>query len=80
MQKLIAERDIDPDAWEFTAMGEAVPPVALGRGAMLVAAPSLGLDDYAAQMRSSDVLFSPMLLRRTPAIRRSRWQHAGGPS
>ena len=61
LQKLIAEGEIDPAAWQFVAMGEAMAPVSLGRGAVLEAAPWLDLAGYAALLRGSDVLLSPML-------------------
>ncbi len=61
MQKLIMERLIDPEAWDFLAMGESFDPVDLGGGARLVPLPWLDLEGYARQMRGADVLLSLML-------------------
>ena len=47
--------------WEFLAMGDAIAPVGLGGGHVLKPAPWCNFDDYAAQMRSADVLLSLML-------------------
>jgi O-antigen biosynthesis protein len=61
LQKLIVEGRIDPTEWEFLGMGEPFVPVGLGGGARLLSAPWLDLDSYARQMRTSDILLSPML-------------------
>ena len=61
MQKVIADRAIDPADWEFLGMGDKFAPIDLGSGARLEPAPWLDLDGYARQMRESDVLLSLML-------------------
>ncbi|MGV2288755.1 glycosyltransferase [Trinickia sp. YCB016] len=47
--------------WEFLGMGESFEPIALGRGYTLTAAPWLGFEAYADQMRGTDILLSSML-------------------
>jgi hypothetical protein len=61
LQKLVADRNIDPEQWQFVGMGDAFEPVALGRGAVLNPVPWLDFAGYARQMRESDVLLSLML-------------------
>jgi hypothetical protein len=61
LHKLMHEPGFEPEAWEFLAMGEALAPVALGRGAVLRPLPWRDFDGYAQQMRESDVLLSLML-------------------
>jgi glycosyltransferase involved in cell wall biosynthesis len=61
LQKVVAERILDPNEWEFVGMGEAFAPVPLGGGAVLQPAPWLNFDAYAQQVRESDVLLSLML-------------------
>jgi glycosyltransferase involved in cell wall biosynthesis len=60
--RLAIERGIlSPLDWDFVGMGEQFEPVDLGHGATLTCAPWLGFDDYAREMRHSDVLLSLML-------------------
>ena len=61
LQKLIFEGAFDPAEWEFLGMGDPFAAVDLGRGAQLVSVPWLDFDSYARQMRTSDLLLSPML-------------------
>ena len=61
LQQAVAEGVLPADQWEFLGMGEAFAPVDLGHGAVLRPAPWLGLQEYADQMRESDVLLSLMM-------------------
>jgi O-antigen biosynthesis protein len=61
LQKVIADGALSPDHWDIIGIGENFEPIALGRGAMLVAEPWHDLDGYAALLRHSDVLLSLMM-------------------
>lgn len=61
LEKAVADGTLDPERWELLGMGEAFPPVSLGRGSSLVPAPWLDLAGYAQQMRESDILLSLMM-------------------
>jgi hypothetical protein len=52
-------------AWEMLFIGEDVPPLDLGRGITIRAAPWLDYDGYAALLRRSDLLLSLMLSPHT---------------
>lgn len=49
------------EPWELLFIGEAIPPVDLGRGVTIRPAPWLDYDKYAALMRSADIVLSLML-------------------
>ena len=55
----------DGAAWEMLFIGEDLPPLELGRGLTIRAAPWLGYDAYAALLRRSDLLLSLMLSPHT---------------
>jgi hypothetical protein len=55
----------DGAAWEMLFIGEDLPPLELGRGLSIRAAPWLGYDDYAALLRRADLLLSLMLSPHT---------------
>lgn len=57
----IARGVLSPLQWDFVGMGEQFEPVNLGHGATLSCAPWLGFDDYAREMRHSDILLSLMM-------------------
>lgn len=61
LRQAIARGILSPLQWDFVAMGEHFEPVDLGHGATLSCAPWLGFDDYARQMRHSDILLSLMM-------------------
>ena len=61
LRKAIAQGILSPLHWDFVGMGEPFDPVNLGHGATLTCAPWLGFDDYAKEMRHSDILLSLMM-------------------
>jgi hypothetical protein len=60
----IQRGDFGPD-WEFWSIGETVPELQLGRGALLRPMPWRSLPEYAALLGSSNVLLSLMLSPHT---------------
>ena len=61
LRQAVASGAIDKEHWEVWAMGEKVPPVALGNGVFLNPLPWMSFDDYAKRVRTSDLLLSLML-------------------
>ncbi|MET4608340.1 glycosyltransferase involved in cell wall biosynthesis [Bradyrhizobium sp. JR4.1] len=61
LRRAVASGVIDRDNWEVWAMGEKIPPIALGEGVMLNPLPWMSFDDYAARVRSADLMLSLML-------------------
>jgi glycosyltransferase involved in cell wall biosynthesis len=61
LRAVIANGVLSPLNWTFLGMGEQFEPEDLGHGAILECAPWLGFEDYARQMRQSDILLSLML-------------------
>ncbi|MEH2487036.1 rhamnosyltransferase WsaF family glycosyltransferase [Bradyrhizobium sp. AZCC 2230] len=61
LRRAVASGAIDKDNWEVWAMGEKLPPIALGEGVMLNPLPWMSFDDYAKRVRTADLLLSLML-------------------
>lgn len=61
LRRLVEERRVATDRWEFLAMGNETGEVPLGEGATLKPLPWQSLQDYAGTMRNADVLLSLML-------------------
>ncbi|WP_170296042.1 glycosyltransferase [Azospirillum brasilense] len=61
LQKAISDGVFDPAEWDFIGMGEDFAAIPLGGSAWLRPAPWLDFAGYANQMRTSDLLLSPML-------------------
>lgn len=61
LRQAVASGVIDKDNWEVWAMGEKIPPVALGNGVFLNPLPWLSFDDYAKRVRTADLMLSLML-------------------
>ena len=61
LRRAVASGAIDKDDWEVWAMGEKIPPIALGQGVMLRPLPWMSFDDYARRVRTADLLLSLML-------------------
>ena len=61
IQMAVQHEVFDVDEWEFLGMGDPFEPVAVGPRSVLRPAPWRDLAGYAAQMRESDILLSPML-------------------
>jgi O-antigen biosynthesis protein len=59
-----------PDEWEFAFMGEQLPPISLGEGAVIRSVPWLDYDGYASLLRGSTVGLALMLSPHTgyPAL------------
>lgn len=65
LRRAVEQQVFSADGWEFFAMGEALPPVDLGRGVVLRPLPWAGYADYARQLRTADVGLSLMLSPHT---------------
>ncbi len=61
LRRAVASGAIDKDNWEVWAMGEKIPPIALGEGVMLNPLPWMSFDDYAGRVRTADLMLSLML-------------------
>jgi len=61
LRQAVARGILSPLQWDFVGMGERFEPVNLGHGATLSCAPWLGFNDYAREMRHSDILLSLMM-------------------
>jgi len=61
LQMAIRHEVFDEDEWEFLGMGDPFDALAVGPRSVLRPAPWHDLAGYAAQMRESDILLSPML-------------------
>jgi glycosyltransferase involved in cell wall biosynthesis len=61
LRQAVASGVIDKDNWEVWAMGEKLPPVALGNGVFLNPLPWMSFDDYANRVRTADLMLSLML-------------------
>ncbi|WP_242475385.1 rhamnosyltransferase WsaF family glycosyltransferase [Thiohalocapsa halophila] len=65
LRRAIAQNGFAIHDWEFLSIGEPLPPIDLGSGATLVNRPWLAFEDYAALIRSADVILSLMLSPHT---------------
>ncbi|MGY4350480.1 glycosyltransferase involved in cell wall biosynthesis [Bradyrhizobium sp. GM7.3] len=61
LRRAVASGAIDKNNWEVWAMGENIPPIALGEGVMLNPLPWMGFDEYAGRVRTADLMLSLML-------------------
>ncbi|MBR0823521.1 glycosyltransferase [Bradyrhizobium liaoningense] len=61
LRRAVASGAIDKDNWEVWAMGEKIPPIALGEGVMLNPLPWMSFDEYARRVRTADLMLSLML-------------------
>ena len=61
LRQAVASGVIDGDRWEVWAMGETLPPVALGHGVYLNPLPWMSFEDYAKRVRTADLMLSLML-------------------
>ncbi|MCK1291977.1 glycosyltransferase [Bradyrhizobium sp. 30] len=61
LRRAVAAGAIDKDNWEVWAMGEKLPPIALGDGVMLNPLPWMSFEDYAERVRTADLMLSLML-------------------
>lgn len=61
LRRAVASGAIDKDNWEVWAMGEKIPPIALGEGVMLNPLPWMSFDEYAQRVRTADLMLSLML-------------------
>ena len=61
LRQAVAAGAIDKDNWEVWAMGERLPPVALGNGVYLNPLPWMNFDAYAERVRTADLMLSLML-------------------
>ncbi|MGY3419728.1 glycosyltransferase involved in cell wall biosynthesis [Bradyrhizobium sp. F1.13.4] len=61
LRRAVASGAVDKDNWEVWAMGENIPPIALGEGVMLNPLPWMSFDDYAGRVRTADLMLSLML-------------------
>ena len=61
LKALVREHVLDASRWDIVGMGEQFASLDLGFGSILECAPWLGIDEYAEQMRTSDILLSLML-------------------
>jgi hypothetical protein len=61
LQVAVARGAFDACDWEFLGIGDPFDPVPLGGGREIRSLPWMSFDGYAARMRSSDLLLSPML-------------------
>lgn len=61
LRRAVASGAIDKDNWEVWAMGEKIPPIALGEGIMLNPLPWMSFDEYAQRVRTADLMLSLML-------------------
>jgi O-antigen biosynthesis protein len=61
LRRAVASGAINKDDWEVWAIGEKLPPIALGEGVMLNPLPWMSFDDYARRVRTADLLLSLML-------------------
>ncbi|MBU2803660.1 glycosyltransferase [Acidithiobacillus ferridurans] len=61
LRQAVASGAIDSESWEVWAMGENLPPVALGHGVYLNPLPWMNYQDYAKRVRTADLMLSLML-------------------
>lgn len=61
LRRGVASGAIDKDNWELWAMGEKIPPIALGGGVILNPLPWMSFDEYARRVRTADLMLSLML-------------------
>ncbi|WP_234679582.1 rhamnosyltransferase WsaF family glycosyltransferase [Bradyrhizobium monzae] len=61
LRRAVASGAIDKGNWEVWAMGEKIPPIALGGGVMLNPLPWMSFDEYARRVRTADLMLSLML-------------------
>ena len=61
LRQVVASGAIDNESWEVWAMGENLPPVALGHGVYLNPLPWMNYQEYAKRVRTADLMLSLML-------------------
>ena len=61
LRRAVASGAIDKESWEVWAMGEKIPPIALGEEVMLNPLPWMSFDEYAGRVRTADLMLSLML-------------------
>jgi len=61
LRRAVESGAINKENWEVFAMGEALPPLALGRGVTLKSLPWMSFDGYAKRVRTADLMLSLML-------------------
>jgi len=65
LRRAVESGALDASTWDLWFIGEALPPVDLGRGVVIRSQPWLGYSDYARLLRTSDVGLSLMLSPHT---------------
>lgn len=61
LRQAVASGAIDKESWNVWAVGEKIPPIALGGGLILNPLPWMSFAEYAECMRSADLMLSLML-------------------